>query len=98
MLARSSLMKGAGVLGIALGRFLRSADGGKPPEMTGLIDADRALVSDQHSTGATSFSHPADADRFARPFAVDEASPSVLSVDDGHSDPNAEPDTARPGS
>ena len=90
---------GAVVLGIALGRFLRSADGGRQGDSSrrAELDHDRDHETPLEATGTT-FPHVAGADRYARSFGVDEAPSAVLSVDDGHSDPNAEPHSARPGS
>lgn len=82
---------GTVLMGVALGRFLRAAESGGQADGELRRAADRAGV--EHD--ATSFT-PAE-DRFARPFGVDEAPAGVLHVDDGSSDPNADPATARLG-
>ena len=88
---------GAVLMGVALGRFLRAAEGdargqGGTSKASGLIGSERDSTPEH---GATSFTP--DTDRLARAFGVDEAPSGVLHVDDGSSDPNAEPDAVRPG-
>ena len=91
---------GAVVLGIALGRFLRSADAGRPGA-SDFRDFEMDLEADDSqpapASGAMSFARSLDTDPATRPFAADPTPTSVLSVDDGGTDPNADPYVTRPG-
>ena len=88
---------GAVLMGVALGRFLRAAEGDErgqdgPSRATGLIGAGPGPAPEH---GAATFTPNPDPRTGA--FGADEAPSGVMHVDDGSSDPNAEPDAARPG-
>ena len=90
---------GAVVLGIALGRFLRSADTARPGA-SDFRDFEMDLEADDGqpgSSGTMSYARTPDAAPAPMAFGADSAPTSVLGVNDGASDPYAEPDPARPG-